>query len=134
MACSFFLLTIGGVTVSGDELNDDPESPSVNEAVLKTVVESFYQDAVRAGTAARVRAQASQSVTALVASGLVTTFTLAGLDKQAIVPKLLGCAAVLSWAVAALLYLRAVGRPAPIDSGMRGVEEPGHLVRVVLDR
>ncbi|MEV5818056.1 hypothetical protein AB0L22_02630 [Micromonospora haikouensis] len=117
-----------------DQLHDFPSTGTVDTAVLASIVESYYPDAVRAGTTARLRAQAAQSAATLFAGAAVASLTLVNFKQLYPQLRIVGCAAVLAWAVASVLYMQAVGAPSPDTDKLRGVSEPDRLVRVVLDR
>jgi hypothetical protein len=119
------------MVISSDQ---DARQFNVSDTVLTAVVESYYPDVARAGTSARARAQAAQSVATIFATGLVAGLTLTDLRQQPMLIRILGCLAVLSWAVAAILYMRAVGKAVPLDERITGVDDADQLVRIVLER
>lgn len=105
-----------------------------DEAVIVAVVGAYYSEAVRAGTAARLRAQAGQSVASVVAAGLVASLTVTELNEQDSLVAWGGVVAVILWVVAALLYMRAVGAAYVPDDEVTAVSDPSDLVHVVLKR
>ncbi len=106
----------------------------IADAVSAPVLEAYYSEAVRAGTAARVRAQAGQSASSIVAAGLVASLTLAELEKQHTLVRLGGVAAVVLWAASALLYMRAVGAVHLVGNAVAAAGSSTQLVTVVLER
>lgn len=112
----------------------DNEAEQLRDAVLKTIVEAYYPDRTRIGALARTRAQAAQSAVTLVVGALVGTFTFTVLASQPMLTRLLGLAAVLTWAVTSLLYVRAVAVPVTPPVGPMEVFSADELIRLVLDR
>lgn len=127
-------VTLTTLTDRADQTEGHEKQATVNIEVLRSVVESYYPDAVRAGTTARLRAQAAQSVATAFAGVAVASLTLNNFKQLHLQVRAIGCIAVIAWAVAAILYMRAVGAPSPELDKLRGVGEPDKLVRVVLDR
>jgi len=115
-----------------EQPDESPESLLPPE-VLSAVVAAFYPDAIRAGSAARTRAQAAQSIATLFAGGVIATFTLTQLSHQYFIVKLFGSLAVACWTISAIFYMHAVGRPAPVD-GITSVEGEAALVEELLRR
>ncbi|GIF40757.1 hypothetical protein [Actinoplanes xinjiangensis] len=125
------------MTSSPDETSDAEvprQTITLNEAVLASVVESYYPDAVRAGTSARLRAQAAQSVATALAGAAVASLTLSNFKQLDPKLRLVGCVTILAWTVASILYMRAVGAPAPDIDKLRGVNDPDSLIKIVLER
>jgi hypothetical protein len=120
--------------VGDPERSAEEERYGVSVAVINAVVDSFYPDAVRVGSQARLRAQAAQSVATVFAAGVVASLTLTDIKHQLPVVRIASCIAILGWVVAAFLYMRAVGRPVLPDSQLRGVDDGDRLVQIVLDR
>lgn len=79
--------------------------------VRDAVIDAYYSDRVRVGTAARSRAQAAQSIVTIFAGALVATFTFTALGDRPWFTQVSGCVSVGAWLTAALLYVRAVAVP-----------------------
>lgn len=106
----------------------------MDQAVLDAVVGTYYPDVARAGSAARARSQAAQSVATLFATGLTASLSFTSLQNQPLGLRIAGCVAAACWATATVLYMLAVGGPAVIDDRLRSTNRPDQLVRIVLDR
>ncbi|MBO0921709.1 hypothetical protein J1G42_12830 [Cellulomonas sp. zg-ZUI222] len=96
------------------------------------MVDAYYADTVRAGTAARSRAQAAQSTTVAVAALLAASVAVADLASSTVLVRAFALASIGTWLASALLFSRAATRePAKLDS--RGDNDDDSIVRIILN-
>ncbi|MFF5014332.1 hypothetical protein [Streptomyces sp. NPDC001165] len=119
---------------SSPEQSTAEERERVLETVLGPASEAYYSERVRAGSEARIRAQAAQSTVTLFASGVVAALTFTQLDDRPLITRWTGVVAVALWLLAAVLYLRAVAQPVPTLAGPSHARDRLGLLNAVLKR
>jgi hypothetical protein len=108
--------------------------PLVNQAVLAAVVDAYYPDLVRLGATARVRTQAAQAAATVTAAGVIGLLISPAAGASSVIMRIVGGLAVISWLIAAGMYMRAVGAPPDFDGRITGAFDEDELVREVLAR
>jgi MFS family permease len=126
----------GAVTqpnVASSEPADAPDEHWL-DSVAQAIIGAYYPDAVRAGGAARQRAQAVQSILSGIVGGTVGV-TLASLDGEQIFVVLLGIFALALWLGATALFVAAIGAAtAASDRHVTEVQGRDAFIREVLRR
>jgi MFS family permease len=83
----------------------------VSTSIRETVVAAYYPRAIAAADSARNRAQAGYAIASAIASALVLAGAFTEIEDRGWPAQLLGGVALISWVVAGILFLRAVGAP-----------------------
>jgi len=104
-----------------------------NEAVSEALIPEFYKGVVGWADAARAQALGANGIASPVAVALIGTAVLGKLELQPTWVRALGLAAVISWVVAAGLFVYAVAVPAALPSPGR-VKGADAFVDAVLER
>jgi hypothetical protein len=110
------------------------ETNRLHESVAAAVIDAYYPEAVRSGSAARTRAQMAQSAVSLFAAGALATLTITALQDKPWPVKGLACLAIAAWLASAVGYTWAVGSPVPFDHETMRARTRSELVTIVLQR
>ena len=103
---------------------------STDDAVVAAVIDAYYPDAVRAGAAARGRAQAAQSASSLGSAVLVGLF-IQQTEGQPWPVLLAATLTIGAFGLAAVLFAAAVGAPIRVAQ-QEGASDGHELVRAVM--
>jgi hypothetical protein len=109
------------------------EREQLLDSLFGPISESYYQDRVRSGAAARLRIQAAQSTLSLFVGGLVATFTFASLQATTALTKWIAVIAVCMWLACTTLYIRAVTNVVYNPLAQKRVKNREDLVNAVLE-
>ena len=98
--------------------------------VYRAVTTAFYSRLVASSDQARSRAQIAYTIASAFAGGLIGTAVITGLPSVDLGFQIAGAAAVLSWLVAAALYVHTVSMGVP--RAPRNPDSPDQFVRDVV--
>jgi len=101
------------------------------QSVRDAVVNGYYARAVTASDLARSRAQNGFTISSFLATGLVGAGVLSSLGTVPLLTRILGAAALVCWAAAALQFARAVAERVTLSSETQ--ESADDFVDAVLD-
>lgn len=113
---------------------DLADESMTDKQVVDAIIGAYYPKIIDAGDAARVRAQAAQSVASLLVGAGTGGLALGAAREGAPVALWLACTAVVCWAGTTVLFLLAVGSPIRYADGLDNVDDNDALVQVVIKR
>lgn len=116
----------------GRSTHSQSATDTIDPSVLNAVVSAYYTEGVKAGPSARGRAQASQSAATVFVALLFALLTSSAFESSAGWAKVGALLAALFWALAAVLYMHAVGQPHGAAGQQAAAKSGDDLVRTVL--
>jgi hypothetical protein len=90
---------------------------TIPKGVRDAVVATYYPRSIAVADAVRSRAQSAYTISSAIGTVLLAAGVLSGIATKPLIVQILGLASLASWFLSALLFMRAVAEPVPLNVG-----------------